>query len=396
MAPRKTRRQLREERRRQQRRRLGAAGIAGLVVLTLIVVGAITFGVKKATSGGGHKRPLGQTTVLFSVTGSDGSAVESALLAHDSRTHEGVQLLLPSRVLTEVCGFGNQPLGQIVALPDGQRLSRVAVSDLLGGVTVDGSWVLSTAQLARLIDEVGGITVDVDTNVVQGRTVLLQKGPGQHLSGSRAVAFATYVGRGEDASANLVRLQGVLDGLLNALPSSTATVQRLVSSLGRGAASTLGASRLADVLVGLKRDDVFPATLPTVKIDAGSGQPAYRVDPAQTRTFVTSNLGASLPASARVTRKRVFVQNGVGTPGLVGSACTKLVAAGYAFAGSGNASHFGYTQSRVLVFDHSVASAELGDAIARALRLPPGDVAVSDAGQNVADALVILGKDYKP
>lgn len=401
VAARKTRREMRAERRRQHRRRLGVVGIAGVVVAVLVAIAAITFGVKQATSGGDHKRVLGQTTVLVSVTGSNGAALESVLLAHDSRSDKGVELLLPSRALTEVCGFGNQQLGGILALPDGQRLSRVAVSDLLGGVTVDASWVLSTAQLARLIDEVGGVTVDVDTNVVQrrsngGRVLLVRKGPQQHLTGSRAVAFATYVAHGEDATANLVRLQGVVDGLLAALPSSSSRVAHLVASLGTGGASTLGAQRLADVLVGLKSDDVFPTVLPTVKIDAGRGRPTYRVDPAQTKTFVTSNLAASLPASARVQRKRVFVENGVGTPGLVSSACTKLVDAGYAFAGSGNADRFGFPRSKVLVFDHSVASAELGNAIARVLRLSENDVEVSDQGANVADAIVILGKDYKP
>jgi hypothetical protein len=49
----------------------------------------------------------------------------------------------------------------------------------------------------------------------------------------------------------------------------------------------------------------------------------------------------------------------------------------------------------VLVFDRSVASARVGNDVARSLGLPTRDVAVSTAGQNVADVLVILGKDYK-
>ncbi len=400
VAPGATRREQRAERRRQKRRRLGAMGIAGLVLAGLVAAAAIGFGVNRATSGGGDKKPLGQTTVLLSVTGADGNAVESVLLAHDSRTKAGVELLVPAGVRTEVCGFGNQELGEIFALPEGQRLSRVAVSDLLGGVTVDGSWTLTTAQLARLVDKAGGITVDVDANVVQrrgdSRVVVLTKGPNQHLTGAHAVSYATYTGPGEEAAANLVRLQAVVEGLLAALPTSPTAVADTLRSLGRGATSTLGADRLADVLVGLKSDDLFPTVLPVHKLDTGSGPSSYRVDAEQTRTFVRSNLAASLPANATVKRTRVFVENGVGTPGLVGTACTRLVDAGYEFAGSGNASHFGYQTSKVLVFDSSVASAEIGNSIARALRLPTGDVAVSDAGQNIADVVVILGKDYKP
>jgi hypothetical protein len=278
------------------------------------------------------------------------------------------------------------------------------VSGLLGGVTVDATWVLTAAELARLVDEVGGITVDVDVNVVQkrpdgSRVLLVQRGAGQHLSGAVAATYAAYGVSGESAAGNLVRLQGVLDGLLAALPTDTGKVERLVGSLGKTALSSFGAKRLSATLAGLaaaaRADNVLPTDLPVQKIDAG-GQPAYRVDTAATKQFVDANLAASLPASARGERKRVFVQNGVGTPGLVITACNKLVDAGYAFAGSGNASEFGHATSKVLVFDSSVASAKLGNAVARSLRLPVGDVAVSTQGQNVADVIVILGKDYKP
>ncbi|MDQ1704776.1 MAG: hypothetical protein QOF18_1142, partial [Frankiaceae bacterium] len=333
IAPRKTRRELRADRRRQKRKRLGVAGIAGVVVAGLIAVAAITFGVQKATSGGHHTSDR-QTTLLFSLVAIDRTAVESALLAHDGHTHQGVELLMPARALTEVCGFGNQQLGQVLALPDGQRLARSAVSDLLGGVTVNGSWSLTIAQLTRLVDEAGGITADVDVDVIEhrvdgSRVLLVPRGAHQKLTGSQAVAFATYTAGGEDAAANLVRLQQVIDGLLAALPTTESGVQRLLTSLGAGATSTLGPAKLSALLVGLAADaqanNVLPTDLPVVKIDSGSSQPSYRVDADQTRQFVTSNLSASLPTSAVSARKRVFVQNGVGTPGLVGSACTKLV-----------------------------------------------------------------------
>jgi anionic cell wall polymer biosynthesis LytR-Cps2A-Psr (LCP) family protein len=402
-APRKTRRELRDDRKRQQRKRLGTAGVAGIAVAGLVVAAAIGFGVKKATDDG-HEPRQGQTTVLFALGGADHNAAESALLAHDTKTGQGVELLLPARVLTEVCGVGSQPLTDLLALPDGQRLSRSAVSNLLGGVQVDASWVLTTDQLARLVDEVGGITADIDSDVIRdqpggGRVVLLRKGSGQHLTGSRAVAYATYAPKGEDASGNLVRLQAVLDGLLKALPTDAGQAAKLIDSLGKGAGSTIGSRALADTLTGLATalhaNQVLPTGLPVVKLDTG-GPPSYRVDPAGTRQFVDGNLAASLPAGARENRTRVFVQNGVGTPGLVASACEKLVNAGYGFAGSGNAPHFGFKASKVLVFDRSVPSAELANNVARVLALPLHDVKSSVAGQNVADVLVILGKDYKP
>ena len=403
-APPRTRRELRAERRRQKRRRLGAFGIAGVVVAALIVAAAVGFGVKQATSSG-HKKLTGQTTILFSIAGSDGTATETALLAHDDRTHHGVELLIPSRVLTQVCGFGNQQLGQILALPNGQTLSRTTVSNLLGGVTVHGSWVLTTAQLAKLVDTLGGVTVDVDTDVIQqrsdgSRVLVISKGAGQHLNGSQTATYATYLRSGEDALANLVRLQNVLDGIEAALPRSASAVAKDLQTLDSGASSTIGADRLADLLVGLAADsrqnNVLPTSLPVIKIDSGGPLPSYRVDPQQVTTFVKANLSASLPASARLARKSVFIQNGIGTPGLASSACDKLVKAGYAFAGSGNATPFTQKPSLVLVFDHSVATARLGDSVAQTLGLSVNDVRVQDSGQNVADVFVILGKDYKP
>jgi anionic cell wall polymer biosynthesis LytR-Cps2A-Psr (LCP) family protein len=403
IAPTQTRRELRAERRRQKRRRLGAVGIAGVVVAALAVAAAVGFGVKQATSGD-HPNPLGQTTVLLSIAGSDGTASETALLAHDDRTKKGVELLIPGRVLTEVCGFGNQQLRQILALPNGQKASRTTVSSLLGGVTIDGSWVLTTAQLAALVDKVGGVMVTVDSDVIQqradgSRVLVVAKGR-QLLKGAQAASYATYVRPGEDAVANLVRFQSVLDGIEAALPRSASTVADMIGSLGSGAASTLGPDRLSKVLVGLaasaRNNNLLGTALPVLKIESGSTQASYRIDNAKVKSFVEGNLGASLPTSARTQRKRVLVQNGVGTPGLVVTACERLINAGYEFAGSGNAQHFGYKKSVVLVFDRSVATAQLGNSVARTLRLPVTDVKVQNNAQNVADVIVILGEDYKP
>ena len=391
------------QRRKQRRRRIGAAGVAGILVAAAAIAVAIGFGVHKATS---HtpKVTRTQTTVLFSLVGSDKTALGSVLLAHDAATHQGVELLVPSRTLSEVCGFGSQQLGRVLALPDGQRLSTQAVSNMLGGVTVDGSWRLTTDELSRLVNIVGGVTVDVDANVIKKvgkrRVLYLQKGDGQHLTGSQAVLYATFVAGGEDSTGSLPRLQTVLDALFSKLPADPSAAGRLVASVGTDAGSSLGPTRLGALLDGLAADDksssggVLPIVLPVQKIDSG-GEPVFRVDDDKTHALVLSNLSKSLPASARVPRKRVLIQNGVGTPGLVGPACQRLVAAGFTVVGSGNANNFNYTRSAVLVFDNSVPTARLGDRVAQVLRLSSDDVAVSNEGQNVADVIVILGKDFR-
>jgi len=395
-----TRRELRAQRRRQRRRRLGAAGVAAIIVGAIILGTLIGFGVHKVTEhSSGPKRT--QATVLMSIVGADRTALDSALLAHDTGTKRGLELLLPSRVITEVCGFGSQQLGQVIRLPGGEQLSREAVSSMLGGVAVDGSWTLTTGDLARLVDRLGGITVDVDTNViikVKGRRILEVPRGVQKLAGSRAALYATYIAAGEDSTGNLPRLQAVIDAIAKALPTAPGAAARVLGSSGPAVASTLGANRLANLLLGLAADNVantvLPSDLPVVKIDSG-GAATYRIDAAGTRTLVSSNLAGSLPTSSKGPRGRILIQNGVGTPGLDGSACRRLVAAGYTVVGSGNADSFNFATSKVLVFSSSVAAARLGNDVAHVLKLSDNDVAVSNQAQNVADVIVILGRDYR-
>src|SRR6185312_16745335 len=112
IAPRKSRGELRAERRRQRRRRLGAAGIVAIVIGVAVVAAAIGFGVDNATSGSSAPKDA-QTTLLITMQGDDGNAVASLLAAHDVKAKQGVEMLIPSRLITDVCGFGTQPFGQI-------------------------------------------------------------------------------------------------------------------------------------------------------------------------------------------------------------------------------------------------------------------------------------------
>jgi hypothetical protein len=400
MVKRQTRREARAERRRQRRRRFGTLGISVIVVVVLIVAGAAIWGVHKATSGT-SKAPRVQSTVLMTLVGSDHSAQVSTLLAHDTKTNSGLELLVPARLIVDVCGFGSQRFGQITALPDGVALARSTLSQLLTGVVIDGSWSLTADQLANLVNAVGGVTVNVDTNVIVSsggsQVVVVPQGSNEHLSGLRAVQYATYVGAGEDANANLPRFQTVLQAVIDALPRDPSKSAALLSH--SGAAPSVGYARLASLLAGLARDDaaksLLPTDLPTAPIDSG-GSPSYRLDSNATAQLISTDLSDSWPAAARGQHTSVFVQNGVGTPGLDGAACNQLTRAGFVIAGSSNATSFNHARSQVVVFSTSVDAARKGYAVAAALHLAQSDVVATAQGQNIADVLVILGRDYRP
>jgi hypothetical protein len=381
---------LAEQRRRRRRNTRVVGAVVGAVVLVVAAVVVLSH------SGGDTKKGSAartQRTVLLQVKGADGTAVASALLAHDPAVTQGSVVLVPPQVIVSVPGAGSQAFGRALATSSAKG-SRDALGDLMG-VTVDGSWVLDGAAFGRLVDTLGGIEVDVDVTVLSGRNVVMQPGR-QRVNGARALTFATYLAPGEQEQSRLARLQAVVDGIVSALPGD---VRALVGSLGKGSQPSVGVPVLADLLSGLKKDDgkeqLQYRSLPVIKVDAGTDETRFRVDADGTRNLVDELLAASVPAGVRSVGNRVLVLNGVGTPGLGEKVRAKLVPAGFVFVGSRNANAFTYVTTQVLVKDATTQGAELGARVARALGVPVSSVKVSDQIGTIADVVVIVGRDFK-
>lgn len=400
-----TRRQQRLER-RARRRRLGRWGIVGLVAVGVIVAAAIGFGVHSITQHTTRRpSPDQQTTVLLQVSGTGGTSAGGILLAHDRRpgiTNPGVEVMVPPSLFLDVCGLGQTSFGDILAQPGGAEQAAAALSAQLENLRIDGTWTLTGTQLAALVSAVGGITVDVDVNVTRpGRhgtsSVEIPRGQ-QQLSGSQAAEYATYrAGATEDATAQMLRLQRVVQAAVDKLSSvSTATsvLDRLHS------ATSLPVGSLAQLLVELAGDDkrdggVLATNLPTNPLPLNGGSPAYNLDTASADKLMHDDFAPSLPP-ARVSGAQVLLKNGLSRPGLIASACQRLTRAGIQAQGGGN---LGTSQphSEILVNARTVGLTEQADAVARALRLPDGDVAVNPIPTSTNDQItVVLGSDYKP
>jgi hypothetical protein len=112
--------------------------------------------------------------------------------------------------------------------------------------------------------------------------------------------------------------------------------------------------------------------------------------------LVESAFQSSLPRVSKGQKITVELRNGVGTPGLDATACPKLAKAGLVYAGQGNAGSFSNQPSEVQINSDSPADIAQGQRVAKALGLPPGDVTEAQFGQDTADVIVILGKDYRP
>jgi anionic cell wall polymer biosynthesis LytR-Cps2A-Psr (LCP) family protein len=384
--------ELRRARRRRQR--LIIAIVAAVAVLVAAVLVFVATRGDEAPKTVIPKQSRTQSTLLFQVQGESGDAVATALLAHDPAGRTGSAVLIPSQVIVTVPGTGALQLGRALKTVPPAR-SRAAVGDALG-VTVDQGWVVDVPTLARLIDQLGGIVVDVDVPVVVARVIVLSPGS-QRLDGQRATAFLRYLASGEQEQARLARLQAVLDGILTALPKSTAQVGTVLSGLGERSNASEEPPKLATFLVGLaadgRSDTLQYDTLPVIAIDPGNGVTSFRVDPDGTRTMVDRLLAQSVPAGARQTGNRVLVLNGVGTPGIGEKVRGRIVPAGFVFVASRNNSSFGVEKTKVLVKEATPEAQAVGEKVAKALGIPADSVETAEIGA-IADIVVVVGADF--
>ncbi|HEU4675100.1 MAG TPA: LCP family protein [Motilibacteraceae bacterium] len=376
-----------------------------LLVAALAVVVLLAAGVGVLLSRGPGAAPPATApaatgrVLLVQVVGPDGHGQLAALLgtSQGPAGTGGSVVLVPTRLLVDVTGAGTVPLADAAARPD--PAAAHALTDLLG-LRIDGTWTLPVAGLAALVDRVGGVDVQVDHDVAVpsagGGELTLPAGR-QHLDGRTAAAYATVLDSAEPEQARLARFDDVLRAVLAALPADPAATAAVVRS--SGGSSTLAGPDLAATLVGLHAvvasGSATYDTLPVRGIDSGGDVALYGLDPGAARTELSQDFPSALQALGPGT-VRVLVENGVGTPGLLDAARSRLVARGLVFRDGGNASRFGLPASAVLVPDATAASTAEGRRVAAALGLPAGAVQVSGRGQTVADVVVVLGADFRP
>lgn len=392
----------RRERRKAERQRLLVVG-GGVLGLALVVVG-----VWLMLRGGGEGAapqatgPERQQTLLMQVTGADGTAAASTLVGTTAADDSAVAVLVPSRLNVDVAGSGDMPFGETTTLDD-PAAPAAALTDLLG-VRVEDTWSLTKGGLASLVDAVGGVQVAVDVDVVEtapnGDQAVVVRAGNQLLKGKAAAAYATYLADQEPEQARLARFDDVFGALAAKLPEDATGIGAFLAAAGKGSSSTLDQQALARRLVVLRaaagNGSLVSDVLPVTEIDTGGTVPSYGLDAGQAAATMRSRFPGALQRDANGEALRVLVENGVGTPGLVEKARTRLVDAGFRFVNGGNASPFNDDPSQVLVPDGTDQSLARGRRVAQTLGLPESSVTPEDRGQTVADVIVILGKDFAP
>ena len=96
-------------------------------------------------------------------------------------------------------------------------------------------------------------------------------------------------------------------------------------------------------------------------------------------------------ASKAATVTRVILYNGAGVPGVAGEAAQQLIRGGFRVVDTKNADNFNYVATKIVVQRGDV---KRGEEIVRVLGV--GTVEQKPSDQDVADVIVIIGKDYQP
>ncbi|MEU6809749.1 LytR C-terminal domain-containing protein [Streptomyces sp. NPDC046831] len=393
----------RTERREEARRRARSRIVALVVVLALAAAGGVGYlwyagklpGLSSSGRKAGGATPAAaqkRDVIVVHLHNTVRGGTSTALLVDNTTTRQGTTVLLPNTLALTSDDGSTTTLAESVD-DDGSAGTRDQLDTVLG-TSIQGTWRLDTPYLQNLVDLVGGIEVDTDTDVPdpdtkkKGAAPLVHQGKDQTLSGRMAVAYATHRASGESANAQLERFGQVMQGVLRKVSSdpqaATVTVQTLAQILD----PSLTDKDLGTFLAGLadlaKGGDYRTALLPV--------QDDGRLSAQTSESVVRDVLGGTAKSPEQSAAVRVSVQNAGGAEDLTDKARVVLLNGGFTFVEAGRASEVRQT-SQVLYAD--AAGKENATEVAKTLGLPAGSVARGEVTSN-ADVSVVLGQDYDP
>ncbi|GAA2248057.1 polydiglycosylphosphate transferase PdtA [Streptomyces atrovirens] len=393
----------RTERREEAKRRARSRIIALVVVFALVAAGGIGYlwyagklpglsdsgsGTGTTTAAGAQKRDV--IVVHLHDTTEGGTA--TALLVDNTTTEQGTTVLLPNSLTLTADDGTTTTLAKSVE-DDGSEGTRTALDTVLG-TDIEGTWRLDTPFLLTLVDLVGNIEIDTDTDVPdpdaekKGEAPLVKKGKDQTLSGKMAVAYATHRGSGEAQNAQLERFGQVLHGVLRKLTSDPDAATTTIQTLGQIIEPPLTDKDLGSFLARLsdraKGGDHKSALLPVQDDGTLTAEASDNV--------VKEVLGGTAKSPDPDAAVSVSVRNATGVKGHTEKARVVLLNGGFTFRDAGT-SGTAETSSKVVYAD--AAEKENATEVAKTLGLPAGSVTKGEVSAN-ARVSVVLGQDYDP
>jgi LCP family protein required for cell wall assembly len=392
----------REKRRvRTTKRRLATAGLLVPVMLVGLIAGITRIGHRNGNGAAGDglgAGPEAVTYLVMTVQGGDISRQADTLTVFSiGGGQQPYVLLIPSSTLTEIPGYGFDSAGR--ALSFGRvPLADVTVENMLGA-RIDHTAVIDDAAFARFVDRIGGIRVNVPSNLFQSDghgTLLPVFGAGeQSMSGKRAVRYLTYLGPDETELSRLAREQQVWEAIFKRFEHGKAgELASGIGSLGRALDGDAGATAFGRFLAAFATVSASARTydvLPVTPVGGGDQDESFRINQGELQTQVARFMPGSLSAPAPRTRLQLL--NGNGMPEVGISVAEKLIPSGFELVDSGNARSFGFAKTKIIVYASDAATMSIAERVKQLLGL--GQIVVARRGQTSIDVTIVIGKDYK-
>ncbi len=372
---------------RKRRRRVFIWAAAVLLIIAVLIVGLFALigfdyrnlpFLKKQSVGPVFKQPADRVTALI-VGVKDTSVGEEAdaflLATYSPKTKKLDVISMPKNLMVEIPGKGAGDLKQ--AYSTGKVSLSKATVEYLTGVKVDHYFKVSEKALARIVTELGGVTV-----------------AGKKLSGEGATDYLSP-NTADEKEIERVERQNKFIAALKTKASGSDVFDKLLSILPklRGAYdSDMGPDQVESVImssIAATGSNFTVAALPVKEVLVDQKyyyQPEKTaVDAMITRIFYSDKANTSK-------NLRVRVLNGAGEPGIATEVAEKLIDKGYRVVDTKNADNFDYAETQIIIYAGTSQKTALANKIKDLLGV--GKIVLNNLPQDVADVTIIIGKDY--
>ena len=334
------------------------------------------------------------SNLLLTVTDRKGhTLVASILNLSADNSHVDIVSVDP-RTVVDLDTRGMASLGS-TSLETSPDLVQDAVS-VATGFPIEGTLVMQRLSLAGLIDGVGGIDVvsagDYVVSPIGEQPVYVFHGA-QHLDGTQASYYATFLQDGEPESARVARLNTVVAATLSSLPKDGKRLKEVITALGALAKSTIPTQSIAGLFLDLNAGNAWKSVskvaIPTAQSDLEQVPDSAWLRVTRAASLKLAKKIAGQTASD-VAEAPIVVMVGSAEPADRIQARSALTSAGIAFVDGG--ARKTRTHSALTV-DPRLTPTQISE-IAQVLKLPANVVARVKVKANLpADALVTLGTD---
>ncbi|RIK09002.1 MAG: hypothetical protein DCC49_07690 [Acidobacteria bacterium] len=382
---------------RERRRKAGAlsagaiAAVAGVVALLI----AVFVGTVVIPDGNGNKGVPVTRTLLFvevDAANPDVGAISLTLFGLNDDGSASV-VFLPPGTSSEIPARGPDRLGDAVNLSS-PNLMRLTVENLLG-IRVDSVVTLSSEGMRRFFDPLAPIPITIPERLsAQENNVLVPKFiPGTYeFDSARLVEYMDFRASGEGEIQRLSRHQRAWDAALGRARAIDGG-ERMAASLGdANLISQAEVAALGEFLSRISDSDRGYALLPVDPKQSLEGEERYEPRTEDIQAMVIQRFAGARSDFSESGRVRLGILNGNGGVGVTEEVAKILIPEGYRVVFTENADNFEYSETQI-VFNRTPFEANARDV---QRRLGVGKLILNRSPQDVADIIVIVGKDFPP